>query len=173
MQTKSWRLFVLACVLAALMPLLLRPQPNSPSTGFPGWPSSFEGKTLRQLPLTPLEARFAENFPGRMGRFTDGQREIILRWVSAETRKLHPATDCFRGSGYQVRALPIKFTASGEHWGRFQATRGSESILVEERIVDSQGQQWTDVSAWYWAALWQKSASPWWAMTIAYREAPA
>jgi hypothetical protein len=46
------------------------------------------------------EERFAADFPGRIARFSDGHREIIIRWVARETRALHSASDCFKGLGY-------------------------------------------------------------------------
>lgn len=170
MRLDARLLWPLLCLLAAAMPWLAPPPAPTGPSDFPGWPKSYAGQPLQALPLSPLEARFAENFPGQIGRFSDGRREIILRWVRSETRKLHPAADCFRGSGYQVEALPLRRSPDGEQWGRFRASRGKESILVEERIVDAHGQQWSDVSAWYWAALWAHTTGPWWAITVARTE---
>ena len=170
MQPKAWMLFAVCCFIAAIVPLLLAQPASSPAVGFPGWPAQFEGKPLISLPLTALEKRFEENFPGRIGRFSDGEREIILRWVSQETRKLHPAIDCFKGSGYAVTPQPIEVDSSGTRWGSFRAVRSAEKISVRERIYDAAGNKWTDVSAWYWAAQWQKSSGPWWAVTLAQSE---
>lgn len=170
MRHKTCLLFIAACLVAAIIPWLGTAPAGADAAGFPGWPSSFEGKALRELPLSPLELRFAENFPGRIGRFSDGRREIILRWVASETRKLHPASDCFRGSGYRIQALPIRVAASGAQWGRFRAARHNQEIIVEERIFDMAGRQWSDVSAWYWAAFRQQSSGPWWAVTVASRD---
>jgi hypothetical protein len=163
----SARVFLVACGLAALVPLLgARWQPTS--TGeFPGWPSHFEGKQLRELSLGATEKRFAIDFPGRIGRFTDGEREVVIRWVSRETRKLHPAVDCFRGVGYSVTPQPLYVGADGSRWGTFVATREDERLEVRERIYDASGHQWTDVSAWYWAATMGQSDGPWWAITVA------
>ena len=167
MRLESALFFAAACLIAAAVPLLsARPVPRF-DNDFPGWPSHYEGKLLRPLPLSSLEQRFAEDFPGRVGRFSDGKREIVMRWVSRETRKLHPAVDCFRGSGYQVSPLPIDVDPDGVRWGSFLATRGTEKIKVRERIYDAAGNAWTDVSSWYWAALWEQSQRPWWAITVA------
>jgi hypothetical protein len=136
---------------------------------FPGWPDSFEGRKLTQLQLSDREAGFAEGFPGRIGRFTDGSREVVVRWVSEETRMLHPAADCYAGLGYSIRPLPPATDDSGALWGRFEAAKGPERILVRERITDDAGGAWTDVSAWYWAALLERSAGPWWSVTTADR----
>jgi hypothetical protein len=170
MRIKQYLLFLLVCAMAACMPWIERSTAISHGENFPGWPHTFEGKVLQTLPLTALEQKFAENFPGRIGRFSDGQREVILRWVTHETRKLHPAVDCFKGSGYEVQTMAMKLTHTGERWGRFRATKEGVAMTVEERIFNKQGQQWTDVSAWHWAALWRQSAGPWWAVTIAQKE---
>jgi hypothetical protein len=168
--TRSSAQFAAACAIAALVPLLsVKPSAPAPS-GFPGWPTHHEGKPLRQLPLTSLERRFEENFPGRLGRFSDGERELVIRWVSRETRKLHPAIDCFRGAGYSVAPRPIEVDAHGERWGSFAAVRAGQTLSVRERVYDEAGNSWSDVSAWYWAAFREKSRGPWWAVTIAQRE---
>ena len=159
--------FVAACLMAAAAPLLPRPEGRAEAAraAFPGWPSHFDGLPLRELPLSEREARFAEGFPGRIGRFTDGRREIVLRWVAEETRMLHPAADCFEGLGYAVRRLPPE-----DGWGRFEASKGDEFLLVRERIADESGGAWTDVSAWYWAAFWERTPGPWWSVTTAEAE---
>ena len=91
--------YLIACAIAALVPFLSvhseQPPPNA--IVFSGWPNQFEGKTLTALPMTELEQRFMSDFPGKIGRFTDGEREIVIRWVTEATRKLHPASDCFQG----------------------------------------------------------------------------
>ncbi|HEX8495399.1 MAG TPA: hypothetical protein VF658_21480 [Pyrinomonadaceae bacterium] len=171
-------LYITACLLTALIPLL--PGQSGPRVGeassavFPGWPTHFEGRALTALPLTEREQRFGRDFPGRIARFTDGQREVIVRWVTEPTRKLHPASDCFKGIGYQVRPLPLHVDETGARWGSFNASRGNEKLRVRERIyTDAQGGSWADVSAWYWAAFSEKSTGPWWALTIAEQETEA
>lgn len=169
MPAKSARLLALACVLAALAPFATpAPVPVKP-TGFPGWPSAFEGRALQPVALAPVEQRFAATFPGQIGRFSDGEREIIMRWIAAPTRKLHAAADCFKGSGYRVKSLPLE-TTDGVTWSAFSAERGTQRLRVREVITDSQGNRWTDVSAWYWAAVRSETQAPWWAITIAATE---
>lgn len=159
--------FGLACVCAALAPLADNtPKAASAADGFPGWPASFEGAALTQLPLSPIEERFGQNFPGRLGRFSDGRREIILRWVASATRKLHPAADCFKANGYTLVPLPLS-VKDGERWSGFSAARGKQKFEVRERIVDATGKQWSDVSAWYWAVQLGQTTGPWWAVTVA------
>ena len=159
--------FWLACAAAALAPLAGNtPGTASTADGFPGWPADFEGAALTQLPLSPIEQRFGQNFPGRVGRFTDGRREVILRWVAGATRKLHPAADCFKANGYALVPQPI-LVKDGERWSGFSAARGMQKFEVRERIVDANGAQWSDVSAWYWAVQLGQTTGPWWAVTVA------
>lgn len=159
--------FALACAAAALAPLATRTAAaTTAADGFPGWPASFEGAALTQLPLSAIEERFGQNFPGRVGRFSDGRREIILRWVASGTRKLHPAGDCFKANGYALVPLPIT-VRDGERWSGFTAQRGKQKFEVRERIFDAAGAQWSDVSAWYWAVQLGQTEGPWWAVTVA------
>ena len=165
----STRPYLIACVLAALVPLiplgassLSRPSPII----FTGWPSHFEGKDLKPLPLTKREERFQSGFPGRIGRFTDGHREIIIRWVNQPTRKLHPAADCFRGAGYKIEHLSLVREEEGV-WSSFKASRDGEELIVKERIFDHHAHSWPDVSSWYWTATLRSDAGPWWAITVA------
>jgi hypothetical protein len=102
---------LLAAAVAALAPFATRSSGAVASAPFPGWPTHYDGRALTELPLTPREAGFTQDFPGRVGRFSDGQREIIIRWVGAPTRRLHPAADCFRG------ALQRRADASAERCG--------------------------------------------------------
>lgn len=133
---------------------------------FSGWPTRHEGRPLKRLPLTHREERFSLGFPGRIAKFTDGSRMVIVRWVTKETRKLHPASDCFKGIGYAVQPLPIHIDAQGTRWGCFKGTRDANNILVFERIFEDAGAGWTDVSAWYWAAVLRQTHGPWWAVTV-------
>lgn len=164
-------IYIIACALAALVPLLL-PQSRYASAEksaapFPGWPNSFEGLELTPLPLSEREQRFGQDFPGRLARFTDGRREIIIRWVTEPTRKLHPASDCFEGIGYKVQPAALRVDPNGSRWGSFIATRADERLLVYERIYTDAGDSWADASSWYWSAIGQSTSGPWWAVTIA------
>ena len=165
--------YIVACTLAALVPFIsAQPESRSPARAavFAGWPTQHNSRTLTQLPLTEFEQRFATDFPGRIGRFTDGKREIIIRWVTEATRKMHFASDCFQGLGYTVRPLPMHRDEHGALWTSFTATKGTEQLRVYERIHNDAGESWTDVSAWYWAALRNENGGPWWAITIAEKE---
>ena len=166
MKHLSVIVFAIVCAAAGLAPFVAGSQQAARADGFPGWPASFEGVALTALPLSPIELRFQQNFPGRVGRFTDGRREVILRWVAAGSRKLHPASDCFKANGYTLAPQPITLK-DGQRWSGFTATRGGQQFEVRERIVDAAGGQWSDVSAWYWAVQLGRTTGPWWAMTVA------
>src|SRR3954466_11032832 len=112
--------YLIACVIAALMPFVSA-RFQTPGTGaalspFPGWPSTFEGRTLTLLPLSEMEKKFATGFPGRIARFSDGEREIIIRWATEATRMMHPSSDCFQGLGYSVKPLAAHRDESGSLW---------------------------------------------------------
>jgi hypothetical protein len=164
--------FLLAATAAALAPLLHRGNDAAlaATRDFPGWPSGYEGHALTQLPLTPREDAFVRDFPGRVGRFSDGRREVIIRWVGAATRLLHPAADCFRGSGYSIVPMPMRRDASGAAMSCFRASREGDRMMVCEVINDARGESWPDVSAWYWNALFSASAAPWWSFVVAEKE---
>jgi len=170
---RSFIAYLIACAIAALVPYWSAQHQIAagitPAVTFPGWPSKFNGKTLTPLALNEREKSFASNFPGRIARFTDGQRELIIRWVTEPTRKLHPSSDCFQGLGYTVKPLPAHSDEHGALWARFAATKGNERLLVYEQIHADSGKTWTDVSAWYWSALQHDSGS-WWAITVAEKE---
>jgi len=119
---------------------------------------------LRQRPLNAVEQRFARHFPGRIDRYGDAGGEWIVRAVDRPTRLLHPAADCFRGLGYTVSPARVRTADDGERWSCFSASREGRRLAVCERLFDRAGGRWTDVSAWYWSALFG-GAGPWWAVT--------
>lgn len=166
--------YLIACVLAALMPLVSArfetPETHTEAMTFPGWPSTFEGKTLTPLPLSATEKKFATGFPGRIARFSDGEREIIIRWATEATRKMHPASDCFQGLGYSVTPLAAHRDENGSLWASFAATKNNERLVVFERINSDSGETWTDVSSWYWSALRHEGSGSWWAITVAEKQ---
>jgi hypothetical protein len=123
------------------------------------------------LALSAVEHRFAQSFPGKIVRLTNGRDMLIWRHIARPTRMLHPATDCYRALGWRIRdeQLEQAGNGTGERWRCFIATRErtSESLRVCERIEDSAGQGFTDASAWYWAAITNQSTGPWRAVTVA------
>jgi hypothetical protein len=159
-------LFLISCLVAVIIPFFNLSTSTTPTAQFPGWPSNFEGKPLKQLPLTNQENRFSKGFPGQIGRFTDGNREIIIRWVTRETRQLHPSIDCYKGLGYSIHPLPLVIDSQGHLWSAYKVSRGSRSYLVKEKIFDQIGNNWSDVSAWFWSAMLNKTQGPWWSIVI-------
>jgi len=181
--------FVGACLAAAVLPSLgALPAVSVAAGGEPAaavgtrspaieWPTHFRGQPLTQLPPTALEARFAARFPGAVARFGDGEQLLIVRHVRRPTRRLHPATDCFRAAGYSVANTQAAVDAQGVRWRCFVATRGDERLRVCERIgerLDDAGEPgWTDVSAWFWDAQFRRGAGAWWALTVVTPLEPA
>ncbi|WP_224242993.1 hypothetical protein [Hyalangium gracile] len=168
MSRGAWVAFALSSALLATAPLWRVPrEPEPVATAFPGWPSTFEGRALMALPLTELEERFNAGFPGRIARFTDGQRVLVIRWVAVPTRQLHSTEDCFRGLGYSITPATLWRREDGQPWQRFIAARGDSRLVVREAITAEPGGRWTDVTEWYWSALFGQSQGPWWAITVA------
>lgn len=162
--------FLLAALAAAVVPLIGGSNDaKATDSGFPGWPTQYEGRPLIAMPLTPRENSFVRDFPGRVGRFSDGRREIIIRFVDAPTRRLHSAADCFRGIGYRITPMPVRKDASGAAMSCFRAGHGGDAIAVCEMIRDERGSIWPDVSAWYWSAMFGASRRPWWSFVVAER----
>lgn len=159
--------FLALCALAALLPIFAPDARPVSGDAFPGWPTNWEGEPLRELPLSDREMQFNSNFPGRIAKFTDGRRELILRWVTQGTRQLHGSSDCFRGMGYGVTPQPGIDDGTRGMWSSFIAQRGGQQLLVRERITDGRGGEWSDVSAWYWAVLLRQTTGPWLAATVA------
>lgn len=124
-------------------------------------PTFWEGKKLKSLPFSDIEKRFFSDFAGKTGRFTDGEHEIIIRQITSPTRKLHPASDCYKGIGYKISFLPIFLDKNNNKWNTFKAYKNNQSFIVHERVYDNYGNNWTDVSSWYWNALLGKSKGPW------------
>jgi exosortase/archaeosortase family protein len=121
---------------------------------------------LKVVALTADEEAFAQGFPGLVEKFADGHKSILVRTVKCETRQLHSSSDCYRGMGFEVKALPI-LKHEGIRWSRFEASRLNERVQVSECIFDQSGDMWTDVSSWYWSALLGKTKGPWCLITVA------
>jgi hypothetical protein len=162
--------WLLAAVLAvcALAPLALRSAAASTAArAAPEWPREWEGRALRPLALSPVEARFAARFPGHIARLTDGEQVLVLREVREPTRMLHPAADCYRGLGYRITDARLERDAQAKLWRCFIAEREGHRLRVCERIVDAAGEAFTDTSSWFWAATLGQSTGPWQAITTA------
>lgn len=169
-SSQSLIVFCLAGAVAALLPFmpgLSVMEQSEHKAKFPGWPSNFEGRPINAVPLPLVQQRFAADFPGKIGVFTDGASTIIMRWVQRPTRQLHPASDCYKGLGYRIKWLPQYVDRNKNHWFAFEAKRGNNRLVVREIIFDTKGNTWNDVSAWYWAAFLKQTSSPWWNVVMA------
>jgi hypothetical protein len=165
---RRWRLaVVLVLAGCALAPSLRAPTAPVGDTRHVEWPADWEGRPLRPLALSPVEERFARGFPGRIARLTDGEQVLVWRHVERPTRMLHPAADCFRGLGYRIDAIRLEHDAQQRRWRCFEAGRPGQRWRVCERIVDADGQSYTDASSWFWAAQLGQSTGPWQAITTA------
>ncbi len=166
----SLAVFVVCCSLAATMPLVIKQTAAVTTTArFEGWPELFEGHSLKVIPLSDLNRRFAQGFPGKIAVFSTGTARVVFRWVPQPTRQLHAASNCYHAGGYQITWLPQYLDGQDNRWAAFEAARDGERFRIRERIYDQTGQSWTDVSSWYWAALLNKSSSPWWSVSVAER----
>jgi hypothetical protein len=163
------RVVALAVLMACgLMPWLLAKPSSAEASRAEAvvWPDRWEGRPIRPLALSPVERRFADRFPGAIGRFTDGERVMVLREVVRPTRMLHPATDCYRGLGFRVEQAHLERDSRQRLWRCFTAGSGRQRLRVCERIEDSRGQGFTDTSAWFWSASLGQSEGPWRAVTV-------
>jgi len=160
--------FIVTCVVSSLFPCFLSEgMGHSTSDLSFDWPDYFEGNKLSLLELTEREIKFANKFPGEIRRFTDGHREVLVRWITSPNRKVHPSSDCFKGFGFTTIPQKLYRDTSENLWGAFIATKQDQSLYVREIIYDQTGQSWADVSSWYWAAAFGQTQGPWCAMTVA------
>ncbi|MGR9106429.1 MAG: hypothetical protein ACU843_05800 [Gammaproteobacteria bacterium] len=156
-------------VLAAAIPFLDQPVRVTVTPEVFEWPDEIGGIELIRVELAPEEQGFYQDFPGEIGRFQAGDAQVVVRNLTRPSRKLHPAADCLRGSGYRVEPLPARRDADGRVWGCVLAEKDNRRLRACEQITDSFGRSWYDVSSWYWTALLGRSTGPWRAVTIAER----
>lgn len=132
---------------------------------FKGWDKTFNGKLLKEIPLNENEKKFLIDFPGKINKFTDGERQIIMRYIENPTRKLHSSSDCYKGIGYKIKYEPIEIDKDKIKWSSFIVKKGDKKLKIKERIY-KQGKNWTDVSSWYWENIFNKNTLPSIAVTI-------
>lgn len=156
--------FMISALIAAVIPLAFsRTLDNSVATrDFPGWPHQYKGASIEPVAPSRADIAFYQEFPGKIQCFSLGAKRVIMRWVAKPTRQLHPSSDCFRGVGYDITWQPLITDKDGSRWSSFIARKGEHSFVVMERIYDAHGENWTDISSWYWAALLGKTHGPWW-----------
>lgn len=164
-------LIIFIHICAALVPLTVSQSSIRDSdSDFPGWPKEFDGQALEKLELTERERGFTNGFPGKIARFTDGSREIVIRYIERASRSVHPSADCLRGSGFRLEPRPIRRDNNAKLWGCVLAEREGVGYRVCERIYDRfDRDSWYDVSSWYWAAQLNHTQGPWWTVTVAER----
>lgn len=163
-----WAVLLPACLLWSIVAALAHPAALAPEARAAAeLPASWQGQPLRPLALSDVEERFVQRFPGTLVRMTNGTDVLVLRTVDKPTRMLHPAADCYQALGYDIASQRLELDRDRLMWRCFEATRGGQALRVCERIVDAQGQGFTDASAWYWSAALGRSAGPWQAITVA------
>ena len=131
------------------------------------WPHTWQGKAPRPSALSEVEQRFADRFPGRIVRATDGENVLVFRDVATPTRVLHPAADCCGGRGYRIVDARLEADARSALWRCFEAERDGRRVRVCERIVDANSASFTDASSGFRAARLGQSSGPWQAITVA------
>jgi exosortase len=125
---------------------------------------------LHPLPATEAELAFAKSFPGSLSSHRWGNEQVILRQVHEATRRLHPSSECLRAAGFKTSEAFTVDLSDGTRWSRFYAERDGLRLIVHERITSPLNQKsWTDVSSWYWFALWHPLNGPWQAETLISR----
>jgi exosortase/archaeosortase family protein len=159
------RFFFIACVTAAFVPFFSSAHVNFNANEDMKWPTVYEGQNLKPIALSGSEATFANNFPGKIAMFKTDTQTVILRRVNQATRQLHPAADCYRASGFTIKNLPHLVDQDGKTWNVMLAQKATRKLEVRERIYDGDGQNFVDVSRWYWSAFWGTSKGPWWSVT--------
>jgi hypothetical protein len=148
--------------VAALLASLAKPHagPAEVATS-PEWPTHFQGRPLIPLPLTAREQRLGHGFAGALARFTDGESQLVLRWLEGTPRGYHGAVDCYRGLGFRIEPLPEHTDSDGNTWSAFRALRGSEHLRVAERVSTPDGRRhWTVPAQWFWSAALGGSRGP-------------
>ena len=153
-------------VLAAIAPLLQEHSMPALASSTPDWNQVMLHYSLHEIKdhARAQSTDFANGFPGVIKILSDGKREYIVRWVKNYTRQLHPSSDCFRASGYQIEFGPL-VKADGASWSSFIAEKDKLRLKVRERTYDQNGHSYTDVSEWYWSACLGKTRGPWWSIT--------
>ena len=127
----------------------------------------YRGHPLEQVPLTDFEKRFEKTFPGQFDVYRMSVSTLIVRHVTRASRRLHPSVHCLQGEGFRVGPASEEVDEEGCVWRHYTATRSRTKLSVKERIYSlDDGQSWTEVTAWYWYALFHPNSGPWRAETI-------
>ena len=84
----------------------------------------------------------------------------VVRRILTPARGVHPAAECYRAAGWQLRPLPLQIS-DGHRWGCFEARRGAALLEVCQTFVDGRGRSWSDAGSWWWAAQFGRTDGPW------------
>jgi hypothetical protein len=161
------RIYLIACALAAVLPLVLGRAEEPEHAGFPGWPTAVAGLALEPVELTAEDRAHALEIPGEFARFQAGPRHVLLRWVERPSHRVHSVSHCFRGAGWELRETGPVEAFDGRAWGTFVAERGAERLRVYERVEEASGRVHADTSAWYWRGLLDGgSGAAWWCAVV-------
>jgi hypothetical protein len=122
---------------------------------------------MQEEELKDTERRFAAG--DRLGRFQQGGRRWLVRSIEDASRRVHPAEECYRATGWRVRPRPAQLSSGSDEglsarplrWGCFSARRGAEEVEVCQTITDDSGRAWSDVGSWWWSAAFGQSKGPW------------
>ena len=161
------RTLVIVCLVAGLVPLLPWRTDATASSNEAAreWPEPF--RSMKQGELTDAERRFAAGV--QMGRFHQDGCDWLVRWIRDASRRVHPAEECYRATGWRVQprlsqvsaVSDTRLPAQPRNWGCFAARRGAETVEVCQTIIDENGRSWSDVGSWWWSATFGKSKGPW------------
>ena len=160
------RFLTLACGVSLVTFLPARTTTITKETEFKSL-TSYQGRAVEEISLSPREDAFAKNFPGHLKIYAIGHDTLIIRHISKASRMLHPSYHCLKAEGFTISHSSVQSDEEGRPFLRYHATRNKEHFLVTERIRDFQSdKQWTEVSAWYWHALFHPNSGPWEAETL-------
>lgn len=121
---------------------------------------------LEAQSLEAMDRRFSKDFPGSIARFRNSKTELLVRSVSRATRSLHPSSDCFKGSGYNIHPLHSQMDEEGNVWSCFHAERINRKLEVCEHVLSADSlNHWSDIQSWFWSATLRSSPGPWTALT--------
>lgn len=159
-----FRIFYILVLLSVLQPVA-----NSGSNSkqvhndsFPGWPETFEGEVLHSVPLSENEKVWFKSFPGKIARFRTDNQNLIIRWVTTPTRKLHPVQDCLKATGYRIQPAPLRYDRHKKLWGCVYAEKDGKVFTACEQLQDAEGNSYSDISTWFWQSILGYSNGPWW-----------
>lgn len=162
----SRRFLGLACGVSLITLLPAKTSPNPSPAGFTPI-TEYRGHAVEEIPLSPYEDAFAKNFPGQLKVYRVGFDTLIVRHITKASRKLHPSYHCLKAEGYTISDPRVEEDDEGRPFLSYHATRNHERFLVSEKIrtIDN-SKQWTEISAWYWSALFNPDCGPWEAETL-------